>query len=247
LSDIVLVTGASRGIGASIAEAYARRPDTIVLINYHSDEEGAERTLETVRSLGAQGSCYQADVAEADDVAEMANRISTDYGRPLTTLVNNVGQIVRPSGWLEISPNDLQRTIAVNLLSVFWTIRSFAPAMIEAKKGHIVNLCTTYAINGAAPVLSYTAAKAGVAAITTAMAAELGQHGIRVNAVAPGNIDTEMTRSAGADVVQWSIETTPLGRLGATHEVAEAVEFLEDSAFVTGEIIKVDGGQILKI
>lgn len=209
---------------------YARRPDTIVLINYHSDEEGAERTLETVRSLGAQGSCYQADVAEADDVAEI-QLDSTDYGRPfLTTLVNNVVRIVPPSGGWRSAPTTSNGQLRANLAFRVLDDKVIRPSHDRSEKGSHCKLVHYIRNQRCSAGLFILPQKLAWQQSQLAVAAELGQHGIRVNAVAPGNIDTEMTRSAGADVVQWSIETTPLGRLGATHEVAEAVEFLEDSA-----------------
>lgn len=248
MSELVLVTGSSRGIGAGIAKMYARRPDTTVLVNYKQDRAGAEQTKAAVEACGAPAHVYQADVSDPVSVRELGDKIRAQFGgQPLTTLVNNAGCIVRPAGWLEATDEKVVETIRTNLLSVLWTSRTFIPEMSAARRGHIVNLVTTYAVNGAAPVLAYTAAKAGVAAVTTALAAELGESGVRVNAVAPGNIDTDMTWGAGPDVVKWAIGTTPLGRLGTVDDVAQAVAYLEDAAFVTGHTVVVDGGQLMKI
>lgn len=245
---LALVTGSSRGIGAAIAKAYGKREDTVVLVHCRQDIEGATSTVEAILAAGGQARAYTADVADPEGVRDLAKAIRRDFpGHELSTLVNNAGAILRPGDWLESSDELVRRTVEVNLLSVIWTIREFAPGMVAAGRGHIVNLCTTYAINGAAAVLAYTAAKAGVRSVTTAMASELGAKGVRVNAIAPGNVDTQMTRSAGEGVIAWTLDTTPLGRLGHPDEIAQAAIYLEDAAFVTGEVLLVDGGQILKI
>lgn len=245
---LALVTGSSRGIGAAIAKAYGRRQDTTVLVHCNVDKQGASSTVSAILAEGGQARMYQADVADPEGVRQLATEIRRDFpGQELSTLVNNVGAILRPSDWRGCSDEMTRRTLEVNLLSVIWTMREFAPGMAEAGRGHIINLCTTYAINGTAAVLAYTAAKAGVRSVTTAMAAELGARGVRVNAISPGNIDTNMTRAAGDDVIEWTIDTTPLGRLGRPEEIAQAAMYLEDAEFVTGEVLVVDGGQILKI
>jgi len=245
---IVLVTGGSRGIGSEIAKRYAKRPDTTVLINFQKDEKGALSTAREISDAGGKASIYQADVSSPPEVRMMAEKINNDFdGAPLSTLINNAGQIIRPSGWSEATDEDIERTIQVNLMSVLWTTRTFAPKMLSFGGGHIVNMTTTYAINGAAPVLAYTAAKAGVRTITTALAAEFGASGVRVNAIAPGNIWTRMTEESGDDVNEWAVTTTPLSRLGNVQDVADAVDYLENASFVTGHTISIDGGQILKI
>jgi 3-oxoacyl-[acyl-carrier protein] reductase len=162
-------------------------------------------------------------------------------------LVNNAGVIVRPGAWDALKGTDLARTIDVNLKGAIHCIQRVTPGMITRNRGRIINLSTTYAATGPAPVLAYTAAKAGINTVTYGMARELGKHGITVNAVAPGNIDTDMTRAAGESATQWAISTTPLGRLGTPQEVAEAVVFLARAEFITGHILAVDGGQLLNM
>jgi NAD(P)-dependent dehydrogenase (short-subunit alcohol dehydrogenase family) len=162
-------------------------------------------------------------------------------------LVNNAGDILRPGAWDEQSDEDLERTIYMHLVGPIRLIRGLAPKMAEDGYGRIINIASTYGITGAAAVLSYTAAKAGLISVTYSMARELGSSGITVNAIAPGNFDTAMTESAGPDMKEWAISTTPLARLGEPSEVAHAMRYLLDAEFVTGTVLVVDGGQLLNV
>lgn len=248
MTKLVLVTGSSRGIGAAIAKKYAKRPDTTVIVNYRSDASGADETCREIENGGGVCLSCEADVATAVGAQALSSFVESHFpGQPLSSLINNAGEIIRPSGWLDASDAIIVRTVEVNLLSVLWMVRAFVPRMVQAGRGHVVTLGTTYSINGAAAVLAYTAAKAGVGTLTRALAAEVGPSGVRVNNVSPGNIDTAMTRSAGEDVLAWTLDTTPLGRLGEPDEIADAVLYLEDAAFVTGHTLVVDGGQILRM
>ncbi|MDH2387426.1 SDR family oxidoreductase [Streptomyces sp. HNM0663] len=242
---MAVVTGSSRGIGRAVAVALAGLGCDIA-VTYRERRQSAEEVVEQIRSLGRKSFAYQLEAAEPDGFTELRTEVERDLG-PAAILVNNAGTILRPGEWDVQEPEEIRRTLAVDLESVIHGMRAFSPPMVESGWGRIVNITTTYSFNGAAPVLSYTAAKAGVNTVTRAMAAELGPQGVLVNAVAPGNIDTELTRSAGEDLVQWSVDTTPLGRLGTVEEVAEAVTFLVRTTFICGEIIAVDGGQLLKI
>ncbi|MDW6058882.1 SDR family oxidoreductase [Streptomyces sp. FXJ1.4098] len=240
-----LITGGARGIGQATAKRLALAGADIV-ITYFQNSAAAADVVEEIKALGRMAHAIKCDAAEPDEVRETGAEIEREIG-PVDILINNAGEISRPSDWSGQSDDDIRRAVDVNLLSVIYAIRTFAPVMAERGWGRIVNLTTTYSFNGGAAVLAYTAAKAGVNAVTTAMAAELGGQGVLVNAVAPGNIDTEMTRAAGSAVVDWAVQTTPVGRLGSVNEVAEAIVHLVLSDFVCGHTFVVDGGQLLRI
>ncbi|MFC4013557.1 SDR family NAD(P)-dependent oxidoreductase [Nonomuraea purpurea] len=240
-----LVTGGSRGIGRATARHLAQQGADVV-ITYYENSAAAEDSLRELKDLEATARALRYDASSPEQVRAARAEIERDLG-PVDILINNAGAISRPADWAQQSDEELQRTIHVNLLSVIHGIRTFAPSMVERGWGRIVNLTSTYSFNGGAAVLAYTAAKAGVNAVTTAMAAELGSKGVLVNAVAPGNIDTDMTRAAGPEVVDWAVQTTPVGRLGTVDETAEAIVHLVLSDFVCGQTYVLDGGQILRI
>lgn len=244
-NKLVLVTGGSRGLGEAIAVAFANE-GCHVLITYHVARDKANSVVEKIRKLGVKSDAFQVDIGNKNSVMELQRQVKQKYG-DIDVLVNNAGAILRPAEW-NLMPDDLlDKTIDLNLKGPLFCMQMFVPGMIEKKFGRIINFTTTYAIHGAAGVLAYTAAKAGVMTITTAMAKELAIHGITVNAIAPGNFDTEMTTSAGQGVVDWVISTTPVGRLGKPYEVGEAAVYLTKSEFITGHILVLDGGQILNI
>ncbi|MDA0633313.1 SDR family NAD(P)-dependent oxidoreductase [Nonomuraea sp. MCN248] len=240
-----LVTGGSRGIGRATARLLAQQGADVV-ITYRENAAAAEESLRELKDLGATARAMRCDAASPEQVRAARVEIERDLG-PVDILINNAGAISRPADWSQQSDEDLHRTIQVNLLSVIHGIRVFAPSMVDRGWGRIVNLTSTYSFNGGAAVLAYTAAKAGVNAVTTAMAAELGSQGVLVNAVAPGNIDTDMTRAAGQEVVDWAVRTTPVGRLGTVDEVATVIVHLVHTDFACGHTYVLDGGQILRI
>ena len=241
---VALVTGASRGIGRAIAIDFAKN-DYIVVINYFSNEEYAKEVLDEV-NLYSEGYLVKADVSNIDDVNKICEEIKEKYNR-LDVLVNNAGAIIRPSGWNEISEENWQRTIDINLKGVFNCIKIFNELLNKSENGRIINLTSTVGISAATPVIAYSAAKAGVINLTNAFAKELAPN-ITVNAIAPGNIDTDMSRSAGQELIDWVIENSPMKRLGKPEEVAYLVTFLasEKASFITGQVIEVAGGYDLR-
>lgn len=242
---IALVTGSSRGLGRATAIALAG-DGADVLVNYRTAADKAAEVVSTIRQMGRRAAAFKADVADPESVLEMADRVLTEYGC-LDILVNNAGTIVRPAGWDVLRGANLDRTIDVNLKSTILCLQAFVPHMVERRFGRIVNVTSTYAMTGAAAVMAYTAAKAGIIALTYAMARELGQYGITVNAVAPGNFDTDLAKESGEAVNRWAVSTTPMGRLGRPEEIGEAVVYIVKSEFVTGHVLVVDGGHILNM
>ncbi|NQY36389.1 MAG: SDR family oxidoreductase [Alteromonadaceae bacterium] len=241
-----LITGGTRGIGRAIAESIAPMHKNLCLV-YNNDEESALATKKAIESTtDTKVFLYKFDLSNLHEIEGLVEKIYSDVSE-ISTLVNNAGVILSPGGWMEQSISDFERSIAINFTSVAVLTKFIVPQMIEKKHGRIINLSSTYAINGAVPVLSYTCAKSAVTTLTTALAAELGQYSITVNAIAPGNIDTDMTSSAGKEIIDWAISTTPIGRLGKAEEVGKVAKYLIESPFITGTTQVVDGGQILKI
>lgn len=241
-----LITGGTRGIGRAIAESIAPMHKNLCLV-YQNNEDSAVATKNAIESTtDTKVFLYKFDLSNLHDIEGLVEQIYADVGE-ISTLVNNAGVILAPGGLMEQSISDFERSMAINFTSVAILTRLIVPKMIENNHGRIINLSSTYAINGAVPVLSYTCAKSAVTTLTTALAAELGQYSITVNSIAPGNIDTDMTSGAGQDIIDWAVSTTPVGRLGKAEEVGKAAKYLIDSPFITGTTQVIDGGQILKI
>ncbi len=242
---IAVITGASRGIGRSIAITLAKQGYEIV-INYNDSEKDAQKTLKDVK-IFTDGMLIKADVAKISDVEKMSDIIKEKYEN-IDVLVNNAGKILRPGNWNKVTDADWDRTYQINAKGTFNCIRLMSHLFRTDKVGHIINIASTVGESGAAAVISYGAAKAAVINMTLAFAKEFAPN-IVVNAVAPGNIDTEMTLAAGKDLVDWIISVTPMKRLGTPQEVADLVSFLasDNANFITGQVISIDGGYSLKI
>lgn len=241
-----LVTGGTRGIGAATSLALAAAGFSVHAW-YRENDVAAGSFLERLQALGYDVQCTAVDVTDPDAVEREASQLRQADLVP-ELVVHCAGAIPRPADWQTASVEATRYTIEVNLTSALWVSRSLAPLMQDQGRGHFVFLTSSYALlSGAAPVLAYTAAKAGLVAVVRGLAAELSGGGVRVNAVAPSNIDTDMTRSAGQTVVDWAVSTTPVGRLGAPEEVAKLILALHDNDYITGSIVLVDGGQTLQI
>jgi len=241
-----LVTGAGRGLGKAIAEKLGQS-GADVIVNYRVNNMAAEQLAGNIAELGVYSVAVRADVSRADEVASMRSTIENQLGRKIDVLVNNAGDIYRPASWSEISPSDEERTLMTNLGSTLICTREFASGMADRGEGRVVNISSTYAFAGTAQVLAYTAAKAGVISATRGMARELGGKNVLVNCVVPGNFETDLSSSAGSEFQDWVRSTTPVGRFGYPHELADAVAFLVASDFITGAVLVVDGGHSLNL
>lgn len=239
-NKIAIVTGGSRGIGKAIALQLGREGATVV-VNYKSNTLLAQ---EVVKAIGKDRAvAIQADVSNQSDVVSLVSHVMDTYGR-IDVLINNAGEIGE-RGW-KIDVSAWNHTIDSNLTSAWLMIREVAPHM-QKHGGTIVNISSVYGFLGAAPVIAYTSAKGGLITLTKSFAKELAPS-IRVNAVAPSNVKTDMTKSAGPELIAYFVEQTPLKRIAEPEEVAKAIVFLAspDASYITGEMLVVDGGYSLK-
>jgi len=241
--EVALVTGASRGIGRSIAEHLARAGATVV--GTATSQAGADGVGQRLAELGARGRGAVLDVTDAAAGEALIEAIGKEYGK-LSILVNNAG-ITRDTLAMRMKDEDWAAVIDTNLTSVFRLSRGVLRGMMKAKHGRIVNITSVVGASGNAGQANYAAAKAGVAGMTRALARELGSRNITVNCVAPGFIDTDMTRGLNESQTQALLGQIPLGRLGQAEEVAAAVVFLASAAgsYVSGATLHVNGGMFM--
>jgi len=239
-----IVTGGSLGIGTAIALKLAEYGANVA-INYRKHKEEAEETAGKIQAFGRKGLAVQADVSVFDDAGKMVDAVIDEFGR-LDILVNNAGINWDGVIW-KMTEEQWDKVIEINLKGYFNYIRAAAPVFREQKSGKIVNVTSINGIRGKFGQSNYSASKAGIIGLTKTVARELGKYGINVNAVAPGLIETEMIRDAPESVRAMALEEIVLKRIGQPGEVAEVVAFLcsEHARHITGEVIKVDGGQYI--
>jgi 3-oxoacyl-[acyl-carrier protein] reductase len=233
---VALVTGGSRGIGAAICKELARG-GAKVAVNYRSSEAEAAALAKEIGGVALAG-----DVADAEEAAALVTQAESELG-DLDILVNNAG-ITRDGLIARMGDDDWRDVQATNIDGTFHTCRAVARSMMKRRSGSIVNMTSYVGVHGNPGQTNYAASKGAIIAFTKALAKELGNRGVRVNAVAPGYIETDLTGVLPEDWREFLRTNTPLGRLGQPQDVATAVRFLcsDEAAFVTGEILLVDGG-----
>jgi len=242
-NEIALVTGASRGIGAAIADKLAEAG--AVVIGTATSEKGAQEITERFQSAGYKGQGMVLNVTEQSSVDALMKAIESDFGAP-TILVNNAG-ITRDNLLMRMKEEEWESIIDTNLTSVFRLSKAVLRTMMKARKGRIVNISSVVGSMGNAGQTNYAAAKAGIHGFTRSMAREVGSRGITVNSVAPGFIETDMTRELPEAQRKHLEENIPLQKLGQPADVANAVLFLvgESGRYITGETLHVNGGMYM--
>lgn len=236
-----LVTGAGRGIGAAIAKKLADKGATVI-INYSGNDKAAQDTLDDIAADGNKAEIYKCNVADYEEVEQMIQYVVQKY-KKIDILINNAG-ITRDGLIMRMSEKDFDDVIDVNLKGTFNCIRHVARQMIKQRSGRIVNMSSVVGIAGNAGQVNYAASKAGVIGITKSAAKELASRGITVNAIAPGYIDTDMTRVLSDDIKDGIVSQIPLKRMGQVSDIADAAVFLvsDRASYITGQVLSVDGG-----
>lgn len=238
---VALITGASKGIGKACAIRLAKDGYTVV-INYSSSDDAARQTLEQIEADGGQGMTYKADVSKLAEVKQMVRDVFKAYGR-IDVLVNNAG-IVRDEYLLMINPETLDKCFELNVKGYIYAAQQVALKMFKQKSGVIVNMSSVSSKFALAGQSVYSATKGAVNSLTQTLAKELGGYGIRVNAVAPGFIATEMIDAIPEEKRTAYLEKIPLKRFGSADEVANMVSALvsDQFAYATGQVFVLDGG-----
>ncbi|MBQ0724975.1 MAG: 3-oxoacyl-ACP reductase FabG [Cycloclasticus sp.] len=237
---IALVTGASRGIGKAIAQQLAK--DGFFVVGTATSEKGATAISDYLKELGIG---ITLDVTQADSIQSVFSEINSTYGAP-TVLVNNAG-ITRDNLMLRMKDDEWDDIISTNLSSIFRISKACLKGMMKNRKGRIVSIASVVGVTGNAGQANYSAAKAGIIGFSKSLAKEVGARNITVNTVAPGFIDTDMTRALADTQRDALLTAIPLGRLGQAEEIANAVSFLcsDKASYISGETLHVNGGMYM--
>ena len=242
-NKVALVTGGAQGIGKTISEELVRNGAHVVLGDVNL--EGAQATAEAINNSGGSASAVKIDVSNPAEVKQVFDSIMKDK-KPVDILINNAG-ITRDGLMIRMKEVDWDIVLNINLKGSFLCSQQAAKQMMKQKSGVIVNIASIVGVMGNFGQANYSASKAGVIGLTKTLAREVASRGIRVNAVAPGFIDTEMTRVLDESVRQSLIEQIPLAKLGLPEDVARCVAFLvsDRSSYITGQVINVNGGMLM--
>ena len=241
---VVLVTGGSRGIGKAIALKYAENGYNVV-INYVSSKTDVAELEKEFNTKGIESLILKADVSNVNEVENLVKSAIDKFGR-IDVLVNNAG-ITRDGLLMRMKEEDFDSVIKINLKGTFLVTKAVTPYMMKKRDGKIVNLASVVGVTGNAGQCNYSASKAGIIGFTKSIAKELASRNIRVNAVAPGFIDTDMTNVLGEDIKKSINLQIPMKRMGTSREIANVVYFLgsEESSYITGQVINIDGGMVM--
>ena len=243
-TKLALITGGSRGIGKEIALALAKEGNNIA-ISYGNNAESAMEVVKEIQSFGVEAIAVKADVSIAEDVKNLIKAVEEGLGT-IDILVNNAG-ITKDNLLIRMTEEDWDNVMDVNLKGVFLCTKAVSRSMMKKRYGKIINITSVVGITGNAGQGNYSASKAGVIGFTKSMAKELASRGIRVNAVAPGLIQTDMTNVLKDEVKAEMLKMIPLNTMGNPVDIANLVVFLssEKSDYITGQIIKIDGGMAI--
>ncbi len=238
---VALITGAARGIGKAIAQKFAAEGADIAFTDLELNDQ-AEQTRKEIEALGVKCRAYASNAADFAATQAIVEQIHADFGH-IDVLVNNAG-ITKDGLLLRMSEQQWDAVLTVNLKSAFNFIHAIAPIMMRQRNGSIINMSSVVGVNGNAGQCNYAASKAGLIALAKSVAKEIGPRGIRANCIAPGFIDTEMTRQLSDEVREQWVKTIPLRRAGTTDDVANVATFLASdlSSYVSGQVIHCCGG-----
>ncbi len=238
-----IVTGAARGIGRAIAEELARNGANLALCDLNAD--WLSDTAEAVKALGAEVSCVSVDVSNGEDVTKAVAEITKSMGS-IDILINNAG-ITKDGLMMRMSEADWDAVLSVNLKGTFLFTKAVSRPMMKQRSGAIVNIASIIGLIGNAGQCNYAASKAGVIALTKSTAKELASRNIRVNAVAPGFIESKMTEVLPEEVMQKMMDQIPMKRFGKPEDIARTVLFLatEASSYITGQVLTISGGMVM--
>ena len=242
--EVALITGGSRGIGRAVAIAMAKLGRDVI-INYSGNEEAANEAAEECMKNGVKAVIVQGNVASEDDCQRILDVAMDTFGR-IDVLVNNAG-ITKDNLMMRMSAEDFDRVLATNLRGPFILMKLVSKVMMKQRYGRIINMASVSGILGNIGQANYAASKAGIIGLTKTAARELASRNITVNAVAPGFIETDMTKAMGQNVLKQMCDQIPCKRQGQAEEVANAVSFFaaKENGYVTGQVLCVDGGMCM--
>ena len=239
MNKVIIITGASQGIGKEIAKELSLNGN-IVIANYNNSEKEAKDLQKEIESKGKKIEIFKADVSKRVECNKLVKYAIEKYGK-IDVLINNAG-ISQIKEFTQITDQDWKNMINVNLNSVFYMTQEVCNNMIHNKKGCIINISSIWGIIGASCEVHYSTAKAGVNGLTKALAKELGPSNIRVNAIAPGIIDTKMNSHLNSEGLKEIQEEIPLERIGKTQDITKCIKWLIEDEYTTGQIIQINGG-----
>lgn len=244
MGKVAFITGAARGIGREIALELAENGYDIVL-NYRTKTDELDRLKEEIENNGVKSCLVQGDVSNFEEAEIMVKEAVETLGK-IDVLVNNAG-ITKDGLLMRMSEGDFRKVIDVNLVGTFNVTRNVIPYMVKQRSGRIINVSSVVGVSGNVGQTNYSASKAGIIGFTKSLAKEVASRNILVNAVAPGFIDTDMTKVLSDNVKEGINAQIPLKRMGTSREIAKVIKFLasEDSSYITGQVINIDGGMVM--
>ena len=236
---VILITGASRGIGKEIARRLAQDGNAVI-VNYNKSEEAAKRIQKELENENIKIDIFKADVSKKADVLAMIEYVIEKYNR-VDVLINNAG-ISQEKLFTDISDEEWQRIMDVNLNSVYYCTKAVIPYMIQRKSGCIINISSIWGVTGGSCEVGYSTSKAAIIGFSKALAKEMGPSNIRINCIAPGIIDTDMNKNLNENDIESIKEEIPLNRIGVSADIAKCAKWLIEDNYTTGQVISINGG-----